>query len=131
MPTHTDERAAADTVLSVLWGCEVYGDQGFLGADWQQIQEETQGNRIWIPTRVNPRPPHSEALNRWRHRQRERIESTFNEVQNTGRHLERLRRKTILGWTPHVIAQMTSHTLKHLLRRRLGINVQTYTMRPV
>ncbi len=31
VPAHTDERAAADTVLSVLWHCDVVGDKGFLG----------------------------------------------------------------------------------------------------
>ncbi len=61
---------------------------------------------------------------------RERIESAFNEVQNTGRNLERLLRKTVIGLTTHVIAKMTSHTLKHLLRRFFGIDVQTYTVRP-
>ncbi len=131
VPAHTDERAAADTVLSVLWGCDVVGDKGFLGADWQQAQRETQGNRIWTPTRVNQRAPHSPALNRWLHGVRERIESVFNEVQNTGRNLERLLRKTVLGLVTHVIAKMTSHTLKHLLRRFFGIGVQTYAVRPV
>ncbi len=110
VPAHTDERAAADTVLSVLWGCGGVGDKGFLGADWQQIQWETQGNRIRTPTRVNQRAAHPAAVNRWLHGVRERIESVFNEVQNTGRHLERLLRKTVLGVTTHVIAKMTSHT---------------------
>ncbi len=62
---------------------------------------------------------------------RKRIESTFNEVQNTGRNRERLLRKAVLGLTTHVIAKMASHTLKHLLRRGLGIDVQAYTVRPV
>ncbi len=127
VPTHTEERAAAATVLSVLWGCEGVGDKGFLGADGPQ----TQGNRIWTPTRVNQHQPHAPALNRWLHSQRERIESTFHEVQNTGRHLERLRRKTVLGLTTHVMAQRASHALQHLLRRGWGLDVQTYTVRPV
>ncbi len=131
VPAHTDERAAADTVLSVLWHGEVFGDKGFLGADWQQAQWEIQGNRIWTPTRINQRQPHAPAVNRWLHSVRERIESTFNEVQNTGRNLERLLRKTVPGLVTHVIAKMASHTLKHLLRRDWGIDVQTYTVRPV
>ena len=43
----------------------------------------------------------SMAWNQWLHSQSERIESTFNEVQNTGRHLEHLLRKTVLGVTTH------------------------------
>ena len=35
--------------------------------------------------------------------------------------------KTVLGLTTHVILAMTCHTLKHLLRRFFGIDVQTYT----
>ncbi len=131
VPAHTDERAAADTVLSALWHGEVLGDKGFLGAEWQQAQWETQSNRIGTPTRINQRQPHAPTLNRWLHGLRERIESTVNEVQNTGRNLERLLRKTVLGWVTQVIAQRASHTLKHLLRRSWGIDVQTYTVRPV
>jgi len=57
---------------------------------------------------------------------RERIEGTFNEIQNTGRNLERLLRKTVRGITTHVIAKITSYTLKLLLRRFFGIDVQTF-----
>ncbi len=104
---------------------------GVRRADWQQIQWEIQGNRIWTLTRINQRAAHPAAVNRWLHGVRERIESTFHEVQHTGRHLECLLRKTVFGLTTHVIAKMTSHTLKHLLRRGLGIDVQTYTVQPV
>ncbi len=34
------ELVPADTVLSVLWHGEVYGDKGFLEADWPQVQWE-------------------------------------------------------------------------------------------
>ncbi len=50
------------------------GTKGFLGADWPQAQRETQGHRIRTPTRRNQRHPQSEALNRWLHCQRGRIE---------------------------------------------------------
>ncbi len=46
VPAHTNERAVAETVLAALWHGEVCGDKGFLGADWQQTQRETQGNCI-------------------------------------------------------------------------------------
>ncbi len=125
MLTHTDERAAADTVLSVLWVCEVSGDKGFLGADGLQGQWETQGNRIWTPTRVHQHPPHAPAVHRGLHRPREHIDSTFHAGQHMGCHRECLLRKTVLGLVTHVIAKITSHTLKHLLRHGFGIDVQT------
>ncbi len=59
------------------------------------------------------------------------MESTFHAGQNTGRHRERLLRKTVLGLTPHVMAKMASHALKHLLHRGVGIDVQTYTVCPM
>ena len=43
VPAHTDERATAETVLSVPWYGAVFGDKDFLGADWQRAQRETQG----------------------------------------------------------------------------------------
>jgi len=61
---------------------------------------------------------------------RERVEGAFNEVQNTGRNLERLLRKTVIGLITHVIAKMASHTLKLVLRRFFGIDVQTFEMAP-
>lgn len=61
---------------------------------------------------------------------RERIEGAFNEVQNTGRNLERLLRKTIIGLYTHVIAKMASHTLKLVFRRLFGIDVQTFEAVP-
>ncbi len=63
VPAHTDERAAAATVLSVLWSRDVIGDKGFL--------LEADG--------------------------------ATGAVRNTGRNLECLRRKTVLGLTTHVI----------------------------
>ena len=56
------------------------------------------------------------------------IEGVFNEVQNTGQQLERLLRKTVEGLVAHVTAKITSHTLKHYLRRVFGIDVQTFSV---
>ncbi len=81
--------------------------------------------------RVYQRGAHSEALNRWLHSLGERIESTFHEVQNTGRSLARLLRKTVIGLVTQVIAKMISPMRKHFLCRDFGIDVQTCTMRPV
>jgi hypothetical protein len=130
VPANSDERVAAEEVLHAIWNCDVFGDKGFLGEDWQQTQQDRQGNRIWTPKRVNQKVQNPEGFDRWLNRIRERIEGAFNEVQNTGRNLERLLRKTVIGLSTHVIAKMASHALKLVLRRFHGIDVQTFEAIP-
>jgi len=126
VPASTDERAAAETVLGYLAGCTIYGDKGFIGEQWQlEIYEQT-GNQIWTVKRVNQQHQNPKAFDRWLNSIRERIEGAFNEIQNTGRNIERLLAKTVLGVSTRVIAKMASHALKHLLRQFFGINVQTF-----
>jgi hypothetical protein len=48
-------------------------------------------------------------------------------IRNTGRNLERLLAKTVVGLSSRVIAKLTSYTLKLFLRRFWGIEVQTFT----
>ncbi|WP_242060640.1 MULTISPECIES: hypothetical protein [unclassified Nostoc] len=55
----------------------------------------------------------------------EPLEGVFNEVQNTGRNLERLLRKKVDALCVHVAAKITSHTLRLFLRQRFGIDVLT------
>ena len=50
---------------------------------------------------------------------RQRIESTFNSIQNNDRNWERLLAKTLLGFCPRVIAKITIYTLKLVLRHYL------------
>jgi hypothetical protein len=50
----------------------------------------------------------------------------FHEVQNTGRNLERLLAKTVVGLCTRVAAKMASHALRRLLRQAYGIDVQTF-----
>lgn len=57
---------------------------------------------------------------------RARIEGSFNELQNTGRNVERLLAKTVIGLTTRVIAKATSDTLKQLLRSSFSLDVQTF-----
>jgi hypothetical protein len=61
---------------------------------------------------------------------RERVEGVFHEIQNVGRNIERLLAKTILGLCTRVIAKITSHTLRHLLRIDFGVNVQSFEVMP-
>ena len=123
---NTDERVAAEEVLTQLEGCEIFGDKGFIGAEWQQEIKQRTGNRIWTPKRSNQKEQNPAWFDQQLKRVRERIEGTFNELQNTGRNLERLLAKTLIGLTTRVIAKLTSYTLKQLLRRSFGIEVQTF-----
>jgi hypothetical protein len=66
-------------------------------------------------------------FDRWLNSVRERIEGVFHEIQNTGRNIERLLAKTVIGLTTRIIAKMTSHLLKFILRKFHGIDVQTFT----
>lgn len=123
---NTDEREAAEEVLCSLRSCDIFGDKGFIGADWQQEIKEQSGNRVWTAKRINQKEQNPAWFDRLLNSVRERIEGSFNELQNTGRNLERLLAKTVVGLTTRVIAKVTSYTLKLLLRNLFGLDVQTF-----
>ena len=131
---NTDEREAVEGVLQLARGCDIYGDKGFIGQDWrreasplgQEEIHESTGNQIWTIQRCNQDQQHSSTLKRLIGRVRQRIEGVFHEIQNTGRNPERLLNKTIEGFTTHIAAKITSHTLRLLLRSQFGIDVLTF-----
>lgn len=127
VPANTDEREAAEAVLCYVYGCDILADKGFIGEDWQAEVSRDTGNRIFTPKRVNQHQQNPASFDRLLGYFRERIEGVFNEVQNTGRNLERLLRKKVEGVCVHVAAKMASHTLRILLRRCFGIDVLTFT----
>jgi hypothetical protein len=128
VPANTDEREAAEAVLVYLRGCQIIGDKGFIGMEWQaQVYAWTQ-NQIWTPKRSNQYQQNPQALDRWLNSVRERIEGVFHELTNTGRDLEGLLAKTLVGLCTRVIAKMTSHALKYVLKFQYGIKVQTFEM---
>jgi len=126
VPANTDERDAAETVLAYLRGSHILGDKGFIGADWQAEIYDQTGNRIWTVKRANQHLQNSKDFDRWLNSVRERIEGVFHEIQNTGRNIERLLTKTVLGLCTRVIAKMASHALKHILYIEFGVKVQTF-----
>jgi hypothetical protein len=128
---NTDDREAADEVLWSIHNCDVFCDKGFLSEDWQHGERDLHNNRIWTQKKSNQKEQNPVEFDRLLNKVRERIEGTFNEIQNTGRNLERLLRKTIRGLCTHVTAKVTSHTLKLLLRRFFGIDAQTFQTIPV
>lgn len=126
VPANLDERLAAEAIIDQLSGCDLFADKGFLGLEWQtQIFDQTN-NLIWTPHRSNQYVQNARSLDRWLCRIRERIEGVFHEIQDTGRNIERLLAKTIVGLCTRVIAKMTSHLLRHLLLIDFGVNVQTF-----
>lgn len=131
VPAHTDEREAAEAVLQFVHGCNILADKGFIGTEWQAEVSRTTGNHVFTAKRVNQHQQTPAAFERLLNHFRERIEGVFNEVQNTGRNLERLLRKKVEGLCTHVAAKMASHTLRILLRQQFGIDVLTFEQTPV
>lgn len=128
VPANWDERQAAESVLYRVSDCDIFGDKGFIGEDWQAQIRQATANRIWTNKRDNQaqqNPPVFDGLLR---HVRERIESTFHSLQNTGRNLERLLAKTVHGLCARVIAKVTSLVLKHVLRYLFGIHVQSFSV---
>jgi hypothetical protein len=128
VPANLDERLAAEAIIDYLVCCDIFADKGFIGLEWQtQIFDQTN-NLIWTPRRSNQYLQNTTCLDRWLSSIRERIEGVFHEIQNTGRNIERLLSKTVIGLCTRIIAKMTSHLLRHLLLVDFGVNVQTFEM---
>lgn len=126
VPANTEEREAAEVVLAQVSQATIFGDKGFLGVKWQAQIFSVTGNTIYTPKRRNQAQQQAKAFERWMNAIRERIEGTFHVIQNTGRHLERLLAKSVVGLCTRVAAKITSHTLKVILLRDFGINVQLF-----
>jgi hypothetical protein len=97
VPANLEERLAAEAVLGRVNGCDIFADKGFISQGWQAQVLTASGNRIWTTKRTNQHIQNSAAFDRLLKRVRERIEATFHQLQNTGRFLERLLAKTVLG----------------------------------
>jgi hypothetical protein len=126
VPANTDDRVAAEVVIDYFAYCDLFADKSFLGLKWQTSIFDQTNNLIWTPRRTNQKYQNSPGLDRWLSKIRERIEGVFHEIQDTGRNIERLLAKTVLGLTTRVITKMTAHLLRHLLRIDFGVNVQTF-----
>lgn len=126
---NTDEREAAEVVIDYLAGCNIFADKGFIGQHWRDEIYLQTGNHIWTPKRVNQSQQNAWAFDKWLNSLRERIEGTFNVIQNTGRNLERLLAKTVLGLATRVIVKVAGQTLRMVLKRFFGIDVQTFEVK--
>ena len=126
VPANTDERQAVECVLEVVHNCDIYGDKGFIGQNWQQQITSSTGNKIWTIHRDNQHHQPSASLKPLIAKVRQRIEGVFHEIQNTGRNPERLLNKTVRGLATHMAAKIASHTLRLLLRDPFAIDVLTF-----
>lgn len=128
VPADTDERTAVEGILYHVHGCDIFGDKGFIGTEWQnQIRRETH-NRIWTTKRENQAQQNPAAFDKLLNSIRERIEGVFNSIQNTGRHLERLLAKTEAGLHTRVSLKMVSHTFRLVLNRCFGLDLLTFSI---
>lgn len=123
---NTDERKAAETVLPYVQNAIIIGDKGFIGEEWQSQMHVQTGNRFLTPSRRNQVMSLPSGVQKRLNSVRERIEGTFHEIQNTGRHLERLLARTRTGLVTRLIAKITSHLLRYLLKTRFSIDIQTF-----
>jgi hypothetical protein len=106
--------------------CDFFADKGFLGLKWQTEIFDQTNNLVWSSRRSNQKMQNAKSLDHYLSRVREWIEGVFHEVQNTGKIIERLLTKTILGLCTWVIMKMTSHLLRLLLWVHFNVNVQTF-----
>lgn len=126
VPANIDQPQAAETILTYLHNATVIGDKGFIGEEWQaQIQDQT-GNALLTPMRRNQLLALPTGVQKRLNSVRVCIEGVFHEIQNMGRHLERLLARTRTGLTARLIATISSHLLRHILKMRFHIDIQTF-----
>lgn len=128
VPANTDERDAAEVVLQRVSDCDIFGDKGFIGDEWQAAVRQQTGNRVWTMKRANQAFQNPPEFDRLLGSIREHIEGTFHCLQNTGRNIERLLAKTIEGLSSRVVLKVTCLILKLLLRRNFGIDIQSFEL---
>lgn len=126
VPANTDERKAAEAVLARITNATIIGDKGFLGVEWQEQVQQQTGNTVITPKRKNQKIRHPDGFRRLLNSVRERIEGAFHELQNTGRNIERLLAKTVTGLVTRIVAKVTAHLFRRILRLQYGIDVQTF-----
>lgn len=126
VPAHTDERRAAETVLTRVQDCDILDDKGFIGQAWQAVLLEETGNRLWTFQRRKSKQANPPVVKHFLKRFRRQIESTFHVLQNTGRHLERLLARSVVGLCTRLATKMTGYILTLLLKDKYGIDVRCF-----
>ena len=129
VPANIDEREAAEEVLQFVKGCEIIGDKGFIGEEWQ-VEMFGEGNRVWTSKKKSQKTQNPKEFDKLINSLRQRIEGVFNELQNLGKNVEKLFAKTVVGLVTRVMAAITSHICKLYLRRFYTIDVQAFSTIP-
>ena len=128
VPANTDERLAAECVVCRVQDCDIFADKGFIGDGWQAEVRHAWRNRIWTTKRANQASQNAPAFDALLSRVRERIEATFHQLQNTGRHLEHLLAKPVHGLRTRLVAKFAALTLRYLLRRRFNLDLLSFSI---
>jgi hypothetical protein len=128
VPANTDARLAAACVLCRVQDCDIFADKGFIGQAWQAEVRCAWNNRIWTTQRTNQARQNTPAFDALLTRVRERIESTFHQLQNTGRHLEHLLAKTLHGLRTRLVTKLAALTLRYLLHRRFNLVLLSFSI---
>ena len=126
VPAHSDERQAAETILHQVRNMHILGDKGFIGEDWQRKLLTHTGNRMWTYLRRNQSAQNPPVIKSLLNRFRRQIETTFNLLQNTGRFLERLLARSVIGLCTRVAAKMAAFCLTRILKQTYHIDVCTF-----
>jgi len=129
IPANTDERDAADEILDSLpSNSQVWSDKGFIGEEWQAQWAET-GRHIWTAKRENQLIQNPPAFDQLLNRVRERVEGAFDILKEGGRSVEHTLAHTIEGLCTRILAKISCVTLRLYLRRFMGIDILTYTVK--
>src|SRR5258708_15941978 len=85
---NTDEREAAEVVLQHVRDCDIFGDKGFIGDDWQADIRHRTGNRVWTAKQANQALQNPPEFDRLLTTIRQHIKATFHFLQNTAPHIK-------------------------------------------
>ncbi len=128
VPANASEYEAAETLLDRVRGSDILGDKGFLSAPWQEIIALDTGNCLWTPKRTNQHAQQPQDFEHLLRHYRQRIEGVFHELTDTGCNVEHLHARTLTGLCTRLIAKLTSHALRWLLRLQFGISLQSFSL---
>ncbi len=130
VPANASDQAAAEELMDAVHNSVILADKGFIGRKWQQRWAEETGNQVLVPPRVNQTSPFTPAQVRAMHSLRQRIEGTFHQLTHTGRNLEQMLAKTVLGLATRLTAKLAAHTLFHFCRIAFRIDFLNWCYLP-
>jgi len=126
VPANTDERDAAEEILSVANpGSIALGDKGFIDEERQKVWEKRYGVSVCTFKRKNQHKRNPPAIQQLLKENREQIETAFSSMDRV-EGLENQGAKTVLGLVSRTIAKIAAYTFRKYLLRFFGIDVLTF-----